>query len=83
MQKYRSFVADQLPPISLHEPVTAGRYCENQLTCKKAFSDHPKHSTILCKAVAKGQRDDGNRQCGQFLIEELVVMILPIKPGMY
>ncbi|CAF3580399.1 unnamed protein product [Rotaria sp. Silwood1] len=84
IQKYRSFVAEEMRHTPLHEPIIAPDYCGNRLTCKNKnyYPDHARHANIICKAIAKGQRNDGDRECGQYLMNEYIVMEWPVKPIM-
>ncbi len=72
-----------MPHESKQQPITAPQYCEYPLSCRKRqYHDHPKHAKIVCNATTMRQRDDGNRECGQYIIDEYVVMQWPIKPSM-
>lgn len=60
-----------MPSISLYEPVVGPAYYEYSLSCNKShYHDHPKHASIICDIIAEGQRDDGNRKCGQYIMNE-------------
>ncbi|CAF1343773.1 unnamed protein product [Rotaria sp. Silwood1] len=85
IKKYRSFVVHQMPSISLHEPITAPPYCERQLTCtyrRYYDSSHPKHTDIICKVKTNWQRDDDDHECGQYLMDEYIVMEWSVAPIM-
>ncbi|CAF5003168.1 unnamed protein product, partial [Rotaria sp. Silwood1] len=79
--KYRSFIPEQLPHESLQQPIKGPQYCEYPLSCRKdRFPDHSKHATIVCDVITITQRDDGNYECGQYIMDEYIVMQWPIKP---
>ncbi|CAF4039808.1 unnamed protein product, partial [Rotaria sp. Silwood1] len=79
--KYRSFIPEQMPHESLQQPIKGPQYCEYPLSCRKdRFPDHSKHATIVCDVITITQRDDGNYECGQYIMDEYIVMQWPIKP---
>ncbi|CAF4657518.1 unnamed protein product, partial [Rotaria sp. Silwood2] len=78
IKKYRTSIPEQMPIKPLEKAIIGPQYCDYQLSCKKGgYDGHPKHTRIICDTTAEGQRDDGNRPCGQYIMDEYIVMEWP------
>ncbi|CAF4811162.1 unnamed protein product [Rotaria socialis] len=81
IKKYRAYIPEQMPYESLQEPIRGPQYGEYPLTSTiNQYPDHQKPVTIVCHARKTRQRDNGNGECGQYIMDEHIVMQWSVKP---